>query len=310
MGVVHLKKIYLASPRGFCAGVTRAVAILDEVLKKYGAPIYVRNQIIHNQRLINDYEKKGVIFIKDLKEVPDKSILILSAHGTPRSIYKDAQTKRLKVYDAACPLVTKVHLEAIRYANEGYFIFYIGKKNHPESIGVLSEVDVNHIRLIETVEEADNVIPSSNKKLVVLNQTTLCLDDTQTIISSLKKRFPNLILPPTFDICYSTQNRQLAVKALAKKADLILVVGSKNSSNSKSLQLIAEKNGAKAYLIDAISQINIQWFTNVDQIGITAGASAPNYLIDEVIKYFSQPALKIEEVIAVKEKNKFTLPQI
>jgi len=309
MVFIKLKKIYLASPRGFCAGVTRAVKIVDLVLKKHGPPVYVRHEIVHNRHVVADFEKKGVIFIEDLKEVLDGSIVVFSAHGSPPNVYKEAKKKNLKVYDAVCPLVTKVHLEAKRYYKEGYFIFYIGHKNHPEAIGVLGEIPANSAALIQIIEEAEEVQPTQKEKLIALTQTTLSFDDTKKIINLLKKRFPKLILPPAFDICFSTQNRQNAVKALAKKTDLIIVIGSKNSSNSNRLKEMAEKSGTAAYLIDDASEIKKSWFNNVENLGITAGASAPDYIINQVIDYFADSNVKVEELITVKENTSFPLPR-
>jgi 4-hydroxy-3-methylbut-2-enyl diphosphate reductase len=303
-----LKKIYLASPRGFCAGVERAVKIVDILLKKFGPPIYIRHQIVHNRSIISHFEKKGAIFIKNLKEIPDNSRVVFSAHGCSQIIYQQAKKKKLKVYDATCPLVTKVHLEAKRYYQEGYFIFYIGHKNHPEAEGVLGEIPASSAVLIQTVEEAKKIRPPQKEKLIVLTQTTLSYDETKKIINWLKKKFPKLILPPAFDICFATQNRQNAVKALAKKTDLILVVGSKNSSNSNRLKEVAEKAGTTAYLIDDISEINISWLKEVENLGITAGASAPDYIIDKVIRYFSDSAALIKELITIKENISFPLP--
>lgn len=302
-----LKKIYLASPRGFCAGVKRAVKIVDILLKKFGSPIYVRHQIVHNRRVISDFEKRDVVFVEDINNIPNGSLVVFSAHGCSPTIYQQAKTKKLKVYDAVCPLVTKVHLEAKRYHKEGYFIFYIGHKNHPETEGVLGEIPANSVALIQTIEEVKKIHPPQKEKLIVLTQTTLSGDDTKEIINRLKKKFPKLVLPPAFDICFATQNRQNSVKALAKKTDLILVVGSKNSSNSNRLREIAEKAGVTAYLIDDISEINTSWLKKVENLGITAGASAPNYVIDKVIDYFSDSAALVEELITVKENISFPL---
>ena len=304
-----LKKIYLACPRGFCAGVERAVKIVDTLLKKIRPPLYVRHQIVHNQSVISHFEKKGAIFIENLKEIPDSSRVVFSAHGSPPIIYRQAKKKKLKVYDAVCPLVTKVHFEARRYHKEGYFIFYIGHKNHPEVEGVLGEIPTNSVALIQTIEQAKKIHPPQKEKLVVLTQTTLSYDDTEEIINRLKKKFPKLTLPPAFDICFATQNRQNAVKELAKKTDLILVVGSKNSSNSNRLKEVAEKAGKTVYLVDGISEINTSWLKEVENLGIAAGASAPDYVIDKVIDYFSDSAALVEELITMKENISFPLPK-
>jgi len=303
----NLKKICLASPRGFCGGVKRAVTIVDLVLKKHKAPIYVRHEIVHNKHVVNDFKNKGVIFIEDIDHVPDNSVIILSAHGSPPLIYEKAKQKNLIVYDATCPLVFKVHLEAKRYAKEGYFVIYIGHKNHPEGVGVLGELTRNY-ELIENLEQAKLLKLPQTQKVVVLTQTTLSFDDTKEIINHLQKQYPNLIKPPIFDICYATQNRQLAVKALVKKVDLILVVGSKNSSNSNRLKDVAIAAGKKAYLINDESEINKEWFNNIANIGVIAGASAPETAIQSVVKYLSQGRSIVEELEFIKENIQFPLP--
>lgn len=310
MKVPKLKKIYLASPRGFCAGVTRAVKIVDLVLEKHGPPVYVRHQVVHNRHVVSDFEKKGAIFIENLEEIPDHASIVFSAHGTPPSVYQEAEKKKLKIYDAICPLVAKVHFEAKKYHKEGYFIFYIGHKHHPETEGVLGELPQNSAVLIQTIKEAKKLHPPQKEKLIALTQTTLSYDDTKEIINCLKKRFPKLILPPAFDICFATQNRQNAVKELAKKTDLIIVVGSKNSSNSNRLKETASKTGTTAYLIDDATEIQKSWFKNVKYLGIAAGASAPDYIINQVAGYFADSKVKVEELTTIKEKVSFPLPQI
>lgn len=301
------KELYLASPRGFCSGVNRAVKIVDLVLKKHGPPIYVRHQIVHNRHVVNDFEKKGVIFIEDIDKVPSGSIIIFSAHGTPPEIYAKAKKKKLKVYDAACPLVTKVHLEAKRYEKEGYYIIYIGHRNHPEPIGVIGEVSSKSIAFISTLDDVNKVEPPQTEKIIVLSQTTLSLDDTEKIIRRLRIRFPKLILPPSSDICFSTQNRQNAVKELAKKAELILVIGSKESSNCNRLKKTAEKSGVPAYLINDKSEIKYSWFENIERLGITAGASTPDYLVDEIVSLFKKQGVIIYEIETIKENISFPL---
>lgn len=308
--MMKLKKIYLVSPRGFCAGVKRAINIVNLVLQKYRPPIYVRHQIVHNRHVISDFEKKGAIFVEDINNIPNNSIVVFSAHGSSPNLYQIAKRKKLKIIDAVCPLVSKVHIEAKKYNQQGYFIFYIGHKDHPETVGVLGEVSNESIVLIETLEDAKKIIPRQTDKIIVLTQTTFSFDDTKQIINCLKKRFSKLIQPPAFDICYATQNRQNAVQTLAKKVDLILVIGSKESSNSNRLKEVAEKSGKRAYLINDKSEIQLSWFKNVEKLGITAGASAPKYLTDEVIGYFSKQKVKIEELIVAKENTHFILPAI
>lgn len=300
-----LKKIYLASPRGFCAGVSRATAILNFVLEKFGPPIYVRHQIVHNRTIVADFERKGVIFKENIDDIPDSSRVVFSAHGTEPQIYEIAKKKKLVVFDATCPLVTKVHLEAKRYAKEGYFILYIGHKGHQEAVGVLGEVSPASSKLVSSLEEAKSIRPTQTERLIALSQTTLSFDDTKKIITLLQKRFPKMILPPAFDICYATQNRQNAVKELAKKAELILVVGSKESSNSNRLKELAERKGVAAYLIDGVQDIKSEWLENIKHIGITAGASAPDYIIDNVVKFLQTANVAVEELEAVKENIHF-----
>lgn len=300
-----LEKIYLASPRGFCAGVSRAIAILNFVLEKFGPPIYVRHQIVHNRTIVADFEKKGVIFSENIDDIPDGSRVVFSAHGTQPQIYEIAKEKKLTVFDAACPLVNKVHLEAKRYAKEGYFILYVGHKGHPEPMGVLGEVPSASSLLIDSFEMAKIIQPTQTDKLIVLTQTTLSFDDTGKIIALLRKRFPKMILPPSFDICYSTQNRQNAVKELVKKVELVLVIGSKESSNANRLRELAEKKGITAYLIDGVQDIKNEWLKDIKTIGITAAASAPDYVIDSVVKFLKSDNVNVEELETVKENIQF-----
>jgi 4-hydroxy-3-methylbut-2-en-1-yl diphosphate reductase len=300
-----LEKIFLASPRGFCAGVSRAVAILNSVLEKFGPPIYVRHQIVHNRAIVEDFEKKGVIFSENINNIPDGSRVVLSAHGTQPQIYRIAKKKGLIVFDATCPLVTKVHLEAKYYVQRGYFILYIGHKGHQEAIGVLGEVPSASSILISSLEESKSVQPPQTEKLIVLNQTTLSFDDAKKIIAVLQQRFPKMILPPAFDICYATQNRQDAVKKLAQKVELILVIGSKESSNANRLKEVAERKGPTAYLIDGIKDIRSEWFKNVKHIGITASASTPDYVTEKVIKFLRIKNITVEELETIKENIRF-----
>lgn len=300
-----LNKIYLASPRGFCAGVTRAVAILDAVIEKHGPPVYMRHHIVHNRTIVANFQKKGAIFVEDINEIPDGSNVVFSAHGTPPHIYDQAKKKKLKIFDATCPFVHKVHMEAKYYAKQGFFIFYIGHKGHPEPIGVLGEISSSPAILINSLEEAKSVQPPQADILTVLTQTTLSFDDTKEIISILKKRFPSMTIPSVFDICYATQNRQNAVKELAKKADLILVIGSKESSNSNQLKITAEKEGSTAHLIDGVQDINIKWLKDIKNIGITAGASAPDHVINSVVNFLKKDNIPVEELLTVKENMHF-----
>lgn len=304
----NIKTIHLASPRGFCAGVERAVDILGKVLERYGPPVYSRHAIVHNRRVVSDFEKKGAIFVEDIHQIPDGSRVVFSAHGSPPEFYEIAKQKNFKLFDAMCPLVLKVHIEAKKYASEGYYIFYIGHRGHPEPEGVMGNVKNNSIKLIGSETEALNVKPPQEDKLIVLTQTTLSFDDTKKIIETLKKRFPKLILPPAFDICYATQNRQVAVKSLSKKVEVVIIIGSPASSNSNRLREVAEREGKKSYMIDSTSAIKDTWFENVENVGISAGASSPENLVNEVIDYIKNKDTKIFEEHVIKEKVYFPRP--
>jgi 4-hydroxy-3-methylbut-2-enyl diphosphate reductase len=303
-----LKKLLLAKPRGFCAGVDRAIEVVHMALDLYPGPIYVRKEIVHNKHVIESLAAKGVIFVEELDEVPEGGLVIFSAHGVSPAVRAQAAAKRLRVIDATCPLVTKVHLEAIRFAREGRSIILVGHEGHEEVLGTMGEVP-DHIQLVGSVEEAEKVQVPGTEQVAVTTQTTLGVDDTQEIISVLKRRFPKLVSPSSDDICYATQNRQTAVKLLAKDADVVLVLGSHNSSNSRRLKEVAESAGARAYLIDDISQIHPTWFENAQCLGVTAGASAPERLVREVVEYFkARGVAEVEEVEAVEENVTFVAP--
>ena len=303
----NIKQIFLAVPRGFCAGVERAVDILDKVLKKHGSPVYVRHAIVHNKHVVKKFEKKGAVFVESLQQIPDGSVVVFSAHGSPPVFYDIAKKKNLKVYDAICPLVLKVHLEAKRYANEGFFIFYIGHHGHPEPEGVIGNVAKKSIALINNEKEAEEIVPPQTKRLIVLTQTTLSFDDTKKIIKKLKNKYPNLTLPSVFDICYATQNRQIAVKELAKKVQIIFVIGSKQSSNSVRLKETAKKHGVLSYLIDDVADIKNEWLNGVKKVGITAGASAPEDLVLRTVKYLRGKNVRVQKTITVKENIHFPI---
>ncbi|OGD62291.1 4-hydroxy-3-methylbut-2-enyl diphosphate reductase [Candidatus Beckwithbacteria bacterium RBG_13_42_9] len=307
-----LEEVILVKPRGFCAGVKRAIEILELVLEKYGLPIYVNHQIIHNTHVMEEFTNKGIIFVDDLEQIPDGSRVVFSAHGSPPGLYEKAKRKRLKIFDATCPLVTKVHSEAKRYEKEGYYIFYVGHDLHPETMGVLQEVKPQNIALINGLSQAKKINPPQVKKLVLLNQTTLSLDDFQEITSFLKEKYPNLTLPLGKDICYATRNRQTGVKLLAKKVELILVVGSSFSSNSNRLCEVAQNRGIKAYLIDDSGKMKNSWLDKVKHLGITSGASVPEKLVKDLLDRLKKqyPKLKIREKKYINEDQiKFSLPK-
>lgn len=277
--------ILLANPRGFCAGVDRAIEIVERALEVFGAPVYVRHEVVHNRFVVDGLKEKGTVFVDELHEVPDEAIVIFSAHGVSREVQQEASARGLRVFDATCPLVTKVHLEVSRFSREGYGCILIGHKGHPEVEGTMGQFDEQYggrMYLIETVDDVACLEPEQDK-LAYVTQTTLSMDDTATIINALRQRFPDIRGPKKDDICYATQNRQDAVKQLAGQSDLVLVVGSPNSSNSNRLKEVAERLGTEAHLIDDETRIQREWLTGKETIGITAGASAPEVLVLNVI---------------------------
>lgn len=278
-------KIILAQPRGFCAGVKRAIEIVEKALEKYGTPIYVRHEIVHNKYVVDDLRAKGVVFVNEIDEVPDGAVTIFSAHGVSQKVIDSAKNRQLPVIDATCPLVTKVHKEAQRSEEGGNQIILIGHQGHPEVEGTSGQVKSDVI-LVESVQDVKKIEVADKNRLSYVTQTTLSVDDTKDIISALKERFPNISGPGIKDICYATQNRQDAVRSLAKITDIILVIGSQNSSNSNRLKDLAQEMGVTSYLINDVNDINVKWFENVERIGITAGASAPEILIDKIIGFF------------------------
>jgi 4-hydroxy-3-methylbut-2-enyl diphosphate reductase len=278
--------IYLATPRGFCAGVDRAIEIVERALELFGAPIYVRHEVVHNRYVVDDLAKKGAVFVEELDEVPDGATVIFSAHGVPQSVRKDAEQRQLKVFDATCPLVTKVHLEVSRHASDADEVILIGHAGHPEVEGTLGQYDNVHggnIYLVETIDDVKSLQVKNPSSLAYVTQTTLSVDDTRLIIDALRARFPDISGPRKDDICYATQNRQDAVRNLATKVDVFLVLGSTNSSNSNRLRELAEKQGVSAHLIDGAEDIKNEWFDSVNAVGVTAGASAPEILVQQVI---------------------------
>ncbi|MEJ2143054.1 MAG: 4-hydroxy-3-methylbut-2-enyl diphosphate reductase [Gammaproteobacteria bacterium] len=280
-------QIQLANPRGFCAGVDRAIEIVERALEIFGAPIYVRHEVVHNKFVVDNLRNKGAVFVEELSEVPDGATVIFSAHGVSQAVRKEAEQRGLKVFDATCPLVTKVHLEVARYSKAGQECILIGHEGHPEVEGTMGQFDESqggHMYLVETVNDVATLQIHDPEHLAFVTQTTLSMDDTAAVINALRDRFPNIHGPKKDDICYATQSRQDAVKNLASYCDLVLVVGSPNSSNSNRLREVAERQGAKAYLIDDESEIKKDWLDNINQVGITAGASAPEILVEQVIQ--------------------------
>jgi len=300
--------IYLASPRGFCAGVERAISIVERALEKFGAPIYVRHEIVHNKLVVENLKAKGAIFVKEIAEIPQNAIVIFSAHGVSEAVEISAHQHQLKIFDATCPLVTKVHLEAKLHEKRGRKIILIGHAGHPEVEGTSGRVK-SEVTLVSNLEDIDFLEFHQDESLAYVTQTTLSVDDTKNIIDKLKTRFPNIAGPDLKDICYATQNRQNAAKEIAKIVDLILVIGANNSSNSNRLRDIGIEMGKQAHLINSFADINLDWFNDIKKIGITAGASAPESLVMEVIEFLQNNFdTQIHHIQVTEEHTKFNLP--
>jgi 4-hydroxy-3-methylbut-2-enyl diphosphate reductase len=303
-----VRRVLLASPRGFCAGVVRAVEIVDLALDCFEGPIYVRREIVHNLHVVRDFEARGVRFVQELAEVPDGATVVFSAHGVSPQVRAAAAARGLKVIDATCPLVTKVHLEAVRFARLGYEILLVGHAAHEEVEGTMGQA-ASQIRLVSTVGDAETVDVRDPKRVALITQTTLSMEDTRPIVETLKRRFPGIHMPARDDICYATQNRQVSVRALTKRASVILVVGSRNSSNSNRLVEEAELAGARAYLVDDVSGIDPAWLEGAETVGLTSGASAPEFLVQEIVRRLGPPgSVEVEEVLTVEEDVHFPLP--
>jgi 4-hydroxy-3-methylbut-2-enyl diphosphate reductase len=306
-------KVILANPRGFCAGVDRAIEIVNRALEIFGSPIYVRHEVVHNRFVVEDLRRRGAIFVEELDEIPDDSTVIFSAHGVSKKVRDEAASRALKVFDATCPLVTKVHMEVVRYSKDTRECVLIGHKGHPEVEGTMGQYDTSTggaIYLVEDEKQASVLVVNKPDSLSYVTQTTLSMDDTAKVIEALRKRFPNITGPRKDDICYATQNRQDAVKGLADECDLMLVVGSVNSSNSNRLAELAKRKGTMAYLIDSKDDIQPEWLENRRVIGVTAGASAPEELVQDVVKQLQQlGASAPEESLGTPENITFSLPQ-
>lgn len=301
--------ILLANPRGFCAGVDRAIEIVERALEKFGAPIYVRHEVVHNKFVVEDLKAKGAIFIEDLNDVPTGNTLIYSAHGVSQAVRREAEARGLMVFDATCPLVTKVHLEVARMRDKGMEIIMIGHKGHPEVEGTMGQIE-GGMYLVETAEDVSALKVKDQDKLAFVTQTTLSVDDAARVIDALKTRFPNIVGPKKDDICYATQNRQDAVKALAQQCDLVIVVGSPNSSNSNRLREVAHNLGVTAYMVDNAQQLQAAWLTGKSSIGVTAGASAPEVLVQEVVAQLREyGAQNIQELTGITENVVFPIPK-
>jgi 4-hydroxy-3-methylbut-2-enyl diphosphate reductase len=302
------KKIFLLKPRGFCAGVVRAIDVVKIALDLYGPPVYVRKEIVHNKHVVDELRAAGAIFVEEVEEVPAGARAIFSAHGVSPAVRAEAKQRRLEVIDATCPLVTKVHLEAVRFARAGYSIVLIGHKDHDEVIGTLGEVP-DRTFLVSTVEDVDRLELPNPGRVCYLTQTTLSLDETRDIVSRLKQRFPAIEGPPAQDICYATENRQMAVKAMADVCELLLVVGSNNSSNSKRLVEVGENSGVRSYLVNDRTEVDTRWLQGVRNIAVTAGASAPEHLVSDLMAFLQEQGFhSLEEIELVDEDVRFSLP--
>jgi 4-hydroxy-3-methylbut-2-enyl diphosphate reductase len=304
--------IVLANPRGFCAGVDRAIEIVERVLDLYGAPIYVRHEVVHNRFVVDSLKRRGAVFVDELDQVPAGATVIFSAHGVAQAVREDAERRGLRVFDATCPLVTKVHLEVARHCKQGNEVILIGHRGHPEVEGTMGQAvsDGGRIHLVESVEDVTALEVGEPERLAYVTQTTLSVDDTAQVIEALRARFPSIQGPKRSDICYATQNRQDAVKELAVRCDLMLVVGSPNSSNSNRLRELAEKQGCQAHLIDGPEDIRAEWLAGSPRVGLTAGASAPEVLVAQVIDRLREwGAESIEEQAGIREQVVFALPK-
>jgi 4-hydroxy-3-methylbut-2-enyl diphosphate reductase len=302
--------ILLAAPRGFCAGVDRAIQIVEQALERHGAPIYVRHEIVHNKFVVDSLRAKGAIFVDELDEVPANAHVVFSAHGVPKSVPEDAQNRGLAYFDATCPLVSKVHRQAERQVEAGRHILFVGHKGHPEVIGTFGQVASGAMTLVETEEDAEKVEVADPENLAFLTQTTLSVDDTAEIVATLQRRFPAIVGPKGEDICYATSNRQAAVKAIAGRCDLVIVIGAPNSSNSLRLVEVAERAGTPARLVQRAEEIDFNWLDGVTTLGITAGASAPEVLVRQFISRISERfEVREDQVVTAEESITFKLPR-
>lgn len=310
--MVNSLKIYLAAPRGFCAGVDRAIKIVEMAIERWGAPVYVRHEIVHNKYVVDDLRSKGAVFVEELDECPDDRPVIFSAHGVPKSVPEAAEKRNIVYVDATCPLVSKVHIEAERHYNNGLQMIMIGHAGHPETVGTMGQLPEGAVLLVETLQDVALIEPDDINKLAFITQTTLSVDDTAEIVNALQERFPSIVGPHKEDICYATTNRQTAVKAIAPTVDAILVIGAPNSSNSKRLVEVAKNNGCKyVELVQRSTDIDWRALDGINSIGITAGASAPEVLVNEVIDAFSDRfEVSVEIVETAKENVEFKVPRI
>jgi 4-hydroxy-3-methylbut-2-en-1-yl diphosphate reductase len=303
------KRVLLAAPRGYCAGVDRAVQTVERALERYGAPVYVRKEIVHNKHVVEELSKRGAIFVDEETEVPEGAMVVFSAHGVAPAVHENAAARNLRTIDATCPLVTKVHVEARRFAADGYTIVMIGHEGHEEVEGTMGEAPGN-ILLVQTAAEVEDLEVSDPERLAFITQTTLSVDETTEIIAALRAKFPSIVSSKSDDICYATTNRQIAVKQLARECELVLVIGSTNSSNSNRLVEVAREHGAASHLIDNHTQVEEKWLEGVETVGITSGASAPEELVERLVELFRERgAEEVSELRTVQENVRFMLPK-
>lgn len=306
---MSVNEIILAEPRGFCAGVDRAIEIVERAIAKFGAPIYVRHEIVHNTYVVNELKAKGAVFIEELDEVPPGATLVFSAHGVSKAVQAEARERGFSIFDATCPLVTKVHVEVAKLAKEGFEFIMIGHKGHPEVEGTMGQLS-SGIHLVEDVDDVASVQPAQTEKLAVVTQTTLSVDDAAEIAAAVRTRFPNVREPKQQDICYATQNRQDAVKVLSPQVDVVIVVGSPTSSNSNRLRELAQRLGTESYMVDSADELKAQWFEGKTRVGLTAGASAPDVLVMQVIERIrALGAVSVRKMNGIEETIKFPLPK-
>ena len=306
-----MKKLILATPRGFCAGVDRAIHVVEKALEKFGPPIYVRHEIVHNKFVVDTLKEKGVLFVDEIDEVPEGSVVIFSAHGVAEHIYADAEARHLQVLDASCPLVLKVHYSAKRHYNAGRHIILIGHAGHAEVVGTLGQLPEGAITLIRNEADVETVKVPEGKELAYITQTTLSVAETRKIIEALKNRFPNIIGPDAGDLCYATGNRQAAVLELCSPVNMLLVVGAKNSSNSSRLMELGLEQGIKSHLIDDVNDLDPAWFDGIDTVGLSSGASAPEVLVQGVVEWIKEkfPSVEVQNLVKLVENKKFNLPK-
>jgi 4-hydroxy-3-methylbut-2-enyl diphosphate reductase len=301
--------VFLASPRGFCAGVVRAINVVQQALLHFGRPVYVRKEIVHNRFVVSELADEGAVFVDDLSEVPDGAVVVFSAHGVSPAVRTDAESRRMRIVDATCPLVTKVHLEALRFVRAGYTVVLVGHRDHDEVIGTVGEAP-DAIQVIATCEEVDDIVAPDPMRIAYLTQTTLSVDDTRKVIERLRERFPAIVGPADQDICYATQNRQDAVKIIARRTEVILVVGARNSSNSNRLVEVARRAGTRTYLVESVDDVRSEWLAGCTRIGVTAGASTPDRVVADVVKSLRLRGYSVVEELKVVDENvRFSLPR-